>query len=160
MARLISLLLVLSFLSGCSAFSRRHRGAAAGADVAAVAGAVLIAANRTCDDDWSSDDACRSEVTGYLVGHVILGAAVVAGAILLGDELGRRSEERVEVATAEPTASGPQTDEVTLRLAGQAYRQSEAGQCNAARATLAALARQDPTYHTALVAQPVVASCR
>jgi hypothetical protein len=160
MARLTSLLLILSLLSGCSAFSRRHRGAAAGADAAAVAGAVLIAANRNCDDDWSSDDACQSEVTGYLVGHVVLGAALVAGAIILGDEAARRSGERTEIADAEPTTSAPQTDEVTLRLAGQAYRQSELGDCTAARTTLAVLARENPPYHAALVAQPVVASCR
>lgn len=175
MNRCIAFLLSITLTTGCSAVARKHRGAAAVADAMATAGVLMTVPNLGCqevhgDDVWFD---CLEEDLAVTGGIALLAIAATAGMIILAsqpdDEPAEVTPTIVTVAAAPsaapiaaPLPSLPEAavDAPTLQLARQARRATVEGDCPAARASLASVARRDPAYYAALIASDAVAGCR
>ena len=171
MRRPIAVVLVAALGSGCLGLTRKHRGTAVAADVAAIGGLLLVAKNAGCqerparEDPWDLD--CIDADLGVGAGIALIAVGLTLGAWLLDKESDSPAAERVgaPIVTVTPGPVLPdlpagRVDSQTMQLARQARRATAAGDCNAARASLDSVARRDPAYHAALVESPAVASCR
>ena len=177
MHRLLPWIAVASLLptTACTVAARNHPTLGVVADVTAIAGAAVFSQQQTCNADPlasvdsfdSSIDCGTSNISKFLIGTALVAAGAVLGVTAIALPPWSQAEQ-LPPTTALPTVASATdtvplpvhaTDDLTVRLAFQAWRTAADGRCDATRVTLRQILDRDIDYYAQLTLTPSIAGC-